>query len=132
VLFKHARRAFWVFQMQHVLEELPVLEDATPDGFSVQDPLLKPIVWSKVLAGDPSALPLLDGQPGFTSAYSVGPVSIIAADLRTERSRTQVFGEETWSAIKKWLATIKKAELRGQPTPSCQHLVFMSSVPVVH
>lgn len=132
VLFKHARRAFWVFQMQHVLDDLPVLEDATPDGFSAQDPLFEPIAWSKVLASDPSALPLLDGQPGFTSAYSIGPVSIIAADLRTERSRTQVLGEETWSAIKKWLATIKRAELRRQPTPSCQHLVFMSSVPVVH
>ncbi|KAG1246957.1 hypothetical protein G6F65_020413 [Rhizopus arrhizus] len=88
-LFRHARRAFWVFQMQHALDDLPQQEDTTPAGFSRQDPLLTPIVWSQVLAKDAWALPLLDGQPGFTSAYAIGPVAIMAADLRTERSRTQ-------------------------------------------
>ena len=36
-------RTFWVFQMQHALEDLPELEDTTPAGFTRQDPLLKPI-----------------------------------------------------------------------------------------
>ncbi len=131
-MFKHARRAFWVFQMQHALADLPVLEDATPEGFSNKDPLFKPIDWSQVLAGDSLALPLLDKQPGFTSTYSVGPISIVAADFRTERSRTQVFGENSWTALKRWLASVPKAELKPQPTQSCQHMLFMSSVPVVH
>ncbi|WP_288251604.1 alkaline phosphatase D family protein [uncultured Hydrogenophaga sp.] len=131
-LFRHARRAFWVFQMQHALEDLPELEDITPAGFSHQDPLLKPIPWSKVLAKDALALPMLDNQPGFTSAYSVGPVAIVAADLRTERSRTQVLGSDTWSQIKKWADHLESGSGGPQPSSACQHLLFMSSVPVVH
>ena len=131
-LFRHARRAFWVFQMQHALEDLPELEDTTPAGFTRQDPLLKPIPWSKVLAKDSLALPLLDNQPGFTSAYSIGPVSVVAADLRTERSRTQVMGSDTWQQIKEWTGNLKPGGAGPQPRIGCQHLLFMSSVPVVH
>jgi len=132
ILFKHARRAFWLFQMQHAVADLPELEDVTPPGFSMQDPMLKPIAWSAVLAKDPAALPLLDKQPGFTSVYSVGPVSLIAADLRTERSRTQILSEPTWGAIKNWLTTVHGAKRGAKPAHSCKHLLFMSSVPVVH
>lgn len=131
-LFRHARRAFWVFQMQHALEDLPELEDITPAGFSLHDPLIKPVPWSKVLAKDELALPLLDGQPGFTSAYSIGPVAIVAADLRTERSRTQVMGSDTWRQIKDWTGNLKTGRVGPQPNNGCQHLLFMSSVPVVH
>jgi len=131
-LFRYARRAFWVFQMQHALEDLPELKDATPTGFSRQDPLLKPILWSKVLSKDALALPLLDSQPGFTSAYWLGSVAIIAADLRTERSRTQVMGSDTWRQIKAWISKLNSAGVGSQPGNACQHLLFMSSVPVVH
>lgn len=131
-LFRYARRAFWVFQMQHALEDLPELEDTTPAGFSHQDPLFKPIPWNKVLSKDALALPLLDNQPGFTSAYSVGPVAIVAADLRTERSRTQVMGSDTWGQIKKWTGALESGGAGPQPNGACQHLLFMSSVPVVH
>jgi hypothetical protein len=131
-LFRHARRAFWVFQMQHALEDLPELEDTTPAGFTRQDPLLRPIPWSKVLAKDPLALPLLDNQPGFTFAYSIGPVAVVAADLRTERSRTQVMGSDTWRQIKEWTGNLKSGGAGPQPKTGCQHLLFMSSVPVVH
>lgn len=131
-LFRHARRAFWVFQMQHALDDLPELEDTIPAGFSRQDPLLKPITWSQVLAKDRLALPLLDGQPGFTSAYAIGPVAIVAADLRTERSRAQVMGSDTWNQIKKWTGNLESGNANAQPKSACQHLLFMSSVPVVH
>jgi hypothetical protein len=131
-LFRHARRAFWVFQMQHALEDLPELQDMTPAGFSWQDPLLKPIAWTKVLAKDTMALPLLDDQPGFTSAYSIGPVSILAADLRTERSRAQVMGWDTWKQIKAWTVGLTPSKPGPQPHAGCQHLLVMSSVPVVH
>lgn len=132
VMFHNARKAFWVFQMQHSLIDLPELEDVTPEGFSVQDPMLRPISWSQVLTNDPLALPLLDAQPGFSSAYSIGPVSIVAADLRTERSRTQVMGNDTWEQIKHWIGALSTGERGRQPNTSSQHLLFMSSVPVVH
>ena len=130
-LFRHARRAFWVFQMQHALDELPELQDATPPGFSTQDPLFQPIAWSKVLAKDPLALPLLDRQPGFTSVYSLGPLAVVAADLRTERSRNQVMGTDTWREIKAWLGALPGSDSPAKSKP-CRHLLFMSSVPVVH
>ncbi|SHE80618.1 PhoD-like phosphatase [Lampropedia hyalina DSM 16112] len=125
-LFRHARRAFWVFQMQHALSDLPALEEATPAGFSVQDPLYRPLAWNTVLRHDPRALPLLDGQPGFTSAFRMGAVALVVADLRTERSRTQILGPESWSALKRWLNSPASA------TTATRHLLFMSSVPVVH
>lgn len=131
-LFRHARRAFWVFQMQHALEDLPEFEDTTPAGFSRQDPMFMPIPWKKVLAKDTLALPLLDSQPGFSSAYSIGAVTIVAADLRTERSRTQVMGSDTWRQIKGWMGNLESGPIGPQPSNRCQHLLFMSSVPVVH
>lgn len=131
-LFRYARRAFWVFQMQHAQEDLPELEDTTPPGFSRQDPMFKPIPWGKVLAKDTLALPLLDGQPGFSSAYSIGAVTIVAADLRTERSRTQVMGSDTWRRVKGWMGNLESGPIGPQPSNRCQHLLFMSSVPVVH
>ena len=131
-LFRHARRAFWVFQMQHALEDLPELEDITPPGFTQQDPLLKPMPWKRLLAEDSLALPLLDKQPGFTSAYSIGQVSVVAADLRTERSRTQIMGSDTWKQIKEWTDNLQTGGAGPQPKIGCQHLLFMSSVPVVH
>lgn len=133
VMFRHARRAFWVFQMQHALQDLPELEDATPPGFARQDPMFRPIAWSQALAQDRLALPMLDAQPGFSSAYAVGPVAIVAADLRTERSRTQVIGNDTWGRLKAWIGGLGGGNGSRRSTRSaCGHLLFMSSVPVVH
>lgn len=132
-LFHHARRAFWVFQMQHAIEDLPELHDSTPPGFSKQDPLLAPIAWNTVLRKDPLALPLLDGQPGFSSVFQIGPLALVVADLRTERSRNQVLGAESWSRIKQWLGTLQGRGGGGaSPGQAVEHLLFMSSVPVVH
>ena len=132
-LFRHARKAFWVFQMQHVLQALPELEDTVPEGFSHRDPALLSVAGLQALNHDPLALPVLAGQPGFTSAYAIGPVALVAADLRTERSRRQVMGQDTWTAIKTWLADLRGgANAPPQPTNHCHHLLFMSSVPVVH
>lgn len=131
-LFRHARRAFWVFQMQHALDDLPELEDATPPGFSSQDPIYRPVAWSQRLAQDPLALPLLDGQPGFTSAFQAGPLALVVADLRTERSRTQVLGSDSWTQLKAWLGKLDAKAPPKNPGIRVQHLLFMSSVPVVH
>lgn len=131
-LFHYARQAFWVFQMQHALEDLPELVDATPQGFQKNDPLYAPIDWGAHHAKDPLALPLVPGQPGFTSAYRFGPLALVAADLRTERSRTQVMSEVTWGRLKSWLDGLDGEGEPTHPGTKCQHLIFMSSVPVAH
>ncbi|QEI06357.1 alkaline phosphatase family protein [Pigmentiphaga aceris] len=130
-LFKHARRAFWVFQMQHVLEDLPELVERDVPRLSRKDPQFESIDWQHHQAQDALALPLLDSQPGFTFAHQVGPVSIVVADLRTERSRTQILGMNTWSELQKWLGALPGAE-DPVSNANCQHLLFLSSVPVVH
>lgn len=131
VLMRHARRAFWVFQMQHALEDLPALQPLQRAHLSLQDPQFEPINWRQQLAGDPLSLPLLDQQPGFSAGYHIGPLSLFVADLRTERSRTQVLGAGTWKAMQAWLETLRDGE-PSHPGSKCQHLVFMSSVPVAH
>ena len=130
-LFHHARRAFWVFQMQHAADHLPELDLREDVRVRANDPLFKKIEWSKVLKSDALALPLLDQQPGFSFAHGVGPVQLLVADLRTERSHEQVLGPDTWSALKAWLKQIPENG-RKHPGVGCQHLLFMSSVPVVH
>lgn len=130
-LFRHARRSFWVFQLQHRLEDLPELVPVTQHNTLVEDPLYEPIDWAAHRVQDELALPILDGQPGFTMTHSVGPIGLLIADLRTERSRTQVLGSATWAALKKWTGQLKS----GSPTHPgdvCQHLLVMSSVPVIH
>jgi hypothetical protein len=130
-MFKHARRAFWVFQLQHAVDDLPNLEESDLPNLSRKDPQFAPISWQALQAKDPLALPLLDGQPGFTFAHQVGPVAIVAADLRTERSRTQIMGIATWDALQKWLSALPGKGCAA-PNTACQHLLFLSSVPVVH
>jgi len=130
-LFRYARQAFWVFQMQHALKDLPPLAENVRPNVSQVDPLYEPIPWNERLRHDPMALPLFHGQPGFSSAFRIGPVSLIVADLRTERSRTQVMGPNTWNALQNWLSTMEGG-VPEHPGSTCQHLLFLSSVPVIH
>lgn len=130
-LFRSARKAFWVFQMQHAIDDLFTLEEQDLPNLSRKDPQFNPISWHLHQAKDSLALPLMDGQPGFTFAHQVGPVAIIAADLRTERSRTQIFGVTAWSKVQTWLAGLP-GQNSVEPAIPCQHLLFLSSVPVVH
>ncbi|WP_373818928.1 hypothetical protein [Glaesserella sp.] len=124
-LFYHARRAFWVFQMQQNINDLPPLKAQNNQYIRRDDPLFEPIAWSTILQKDPLALPLLDNQASFSSAFRIGPLQIIVPDLRTERSVQQVIGPNTWTALHKWLGNINNSN-------NCQHLLFISSVPVVH
>jgi hypothetical protein len=131
VLFRYARQAFWVFQMQHAIQDLPPLQLIQRPNVSLNDPLYEPISWKTRLEHDVRALPLLDNQPGFSSAFHVGPISLVVADLRTERSRTQVLSPDTWTSLQNWLSTVKDGKPE-HPGSKCQHLLFLSSVPVVH
>lgn len=130
-LFRSARQAFWVFQMQHALADLPPLTENLRPNVSKVDPLHESIPWNECLRHDLLALPLLDGQPGFSFAFHAGPVSLFVADLRTERSRTQVIGPHTWNALQRWLQMMTEGG-PAHPGSACQHLLFLSSVPVVH
>ena len=133
-LFHCARQAFWVCQLQHALADLPALPEPVhvavgkAPALAPRDPLLAPVVWSTQLQHDALALPLLDGQPGFSYAFRLGPIALVVPDLRSERSRTQVMGPSTWSALQRYLATLGKTGAGA----ACQHLLLMSSVPVVH
>lgn len=130
-LFRSARKAFWVFQLQQSLKDLPDLHHIGRAGVSLKDPQFEPIAWDAVLKRDHLSLPFLSNQPGFSLGFHVGPVSILAADLRTERSRTQVLGSSTWNSMQHWLDHLPTGNL-ANPGTKCQHLLFLSSVPVAH
>lgn len=130
-LFKHARRAFWIFQMQHEMGTLPELKLRTDVKVRSDDPIYEPISWNHCLRNDKLALPLFDMQPGFTFSHQVGPVCLVVADLRTERSQEQVLGPATWRVLQQRLNAVPSND-RTNPGIGCQHLLFMSSVPVVH
>jgi hypothetical protein len=130
-LFRCARKAFWVFQLQHQADTLPALRPIARPNVSLKEPQFEPVNWRLALEADPLALPLLAEQSAFNFGFHAGPVSLLVADLRTERSRTQVLGSKTWDAIQAWLDKLPQ----GQPTnpgTKCQHLLLMSSVPVAH
>lgn len=130
-LFRCARKAFWIFQLQHMPQSLPDLRLISRSNVSLKDPMFQPVDWALETKADPLALPLLSNQPGFSFGFHVGPVSILVADLRTERSRTQVMGPSTWSAVQMWLDDLPKGPATN-PGTKCQHLLFLSSVPVAH
>lgn len=128
-MFYHARRAFWVMQMQHPVHLLPQPPLRNP-AVQPDTPIFAPIRWHQVLQADPLALPIFDDQPGFSFAHTIGPVSLLVADLRTERGFRQVMGPDTYRAIKQWLAALESPV--SNPAIGCQHMLFISSVPVIH
>lgn len=128
-LFQCARRAFWVFQMQHAVEHLPALTPTPRPNVSQQDPQFAPILWSSHRDQDALALPILERQPGFAQCYLLGTLALVVADLRTERSRTQILGNATWTSLQHWLETLP-SERDG--AMGCAHVVVLSSVPVAH
>ena len=101
--------------MQHAIELLPPLTPRADVRVRDDDPLYAPIAWPRVLAGDKLALPLLDGQPGFSFAHQAGPVSLMVADLRSERSQEQVMGPASWDAMQRWLAAPLPRRARAAP-----------------
>lgn len=124
-MFYHARRAFWSFQMQQATDQLPELTLRTDINMRIDDPIFEPIKWSQILKSDPLALPLFDDQPGFSFAHNIGQISLLVADLRTERSHEQIMWPSTWRAMQRWLCD-------GVSTCETErHLLFVSSVPVM-
>jgi hypothetical protein len=71
---------------------------------------------------------VLAGQAHFSLGFQVGPVALLAPDLRSERSETQVMSPASWNAVYEWLGALPAADAPG----GVKHLFVMSSIPVVH
>ncbi len=64
----------------------------------------------------------LAGQKHFNALHRIGDIALLALDMRSERSQSQVLSPESWRAVYKGLD-----DLEG-----CKHLFVLSSIPVVH
>ncbi len=70
---------------------------------------------------DPSDTLLASGPPGFTQGLMLNGVGVLAPDLRSERTDSQVMSPATLSELPEWLERFA----------SCRHLLLMSSVPLI-
>lgn len=123
-LFDEARRAFWIFQLQQAERDLPVLHDKVLEGGAdIDAPVLEPIAWGPLRNEDDLCLPFFDKQPGFSFRFDLGKVSLLALDLRSERSQTQILGNASWNVLQEQLLVIPKGT---------EHVLLMSSVPVAY
>jgi hypothetical protein len=68
----------------------------------------------------PAAIP---GQSTFNYAVNAGDLTVLALDMRSERSDAQVISSQSWKAIYDWIDV---------HASSVQHLFVMSSIPVVY
>jgi phosphodiesterase/alkaline phosphatase D-like protein len=78
---------------------------------------------------------MLLGKRSFTYAHRIGDLAIVALDMRSERSQDHVMSLETWDRIQEWMYT-ELPEMRDEGKViirnRCQHLLVMSSIPVVY
>ena len=73
----------------------------------------------------PDTLPDGIGDPGgrhFGWAFALGRIGVMAPDLRSERTQTQVMSDASWG----WM------EQALQRLQNCQHVLFVSTVPVAN
>ncbi len=68
----------------------------------------------------PSAI---SGQSEYNLGMCLGTLTLLALDMRGERTDSQVISQPTWKAVYDWLDTV---------TNQCGHLLVMSSIPIVH
>ena len=119
-MFKAARQAFWVYQLQMPLKLLPTLLDQAPA--QAKDPLFQPVDWAAIRQKDAMSLPFLDGQAACNHVLPLGDVALCVMDLRTERSQQQILSLRTWAVWQDEWASLSGAK----------HVLVMSSVPVAH
>ena len=77
---------------------------------------------------------ILLGKYGFTYAYRLGDLALVALDLRSERTQSQVMSLETWNSLQTWLedALPEKIMADGSRLTGCRHLLVMSGIPIVN
>jgi PhoD related phosphatase len=69
-------------------------------------------------------------QQGFSLGVELGALTLLVLDMRSERTRSQVISPESWKGIYDWLDGISPR--RKNQIAAVQHLLVMSSIPVVH
>jgi hypothetical protein len=69
----------------------------------------------------------LPKQEHFSFGCRVGPLAILALDMRSERTQSQVMSTGSWKAVYDWLDGLPAAEKNGP-----KHLFIMSSIPVAY
>jgi hypothetical protein len=74
------------------------------------------------------------GKWGYTYAYRIGDLALVALDLRSERTQNQVMSPGTWNRLQAWMA----GELPEKVLPDnsrrqgCKHLLVLSGIPIVN
>ncbi|WP_157433492.1 alkaline phosphatase D family protein [Adhaeribacter aquaticus] len=73
------------------------------------------------------------GADGFTYAYQLGELALVALDLRSERTQNRVMLPETWERLHGWLDKIKNHQANEHNSDKrCRHLLVMSGIPIVN
>jgi len=72
----------------------------------------------------PLALP---GQKQFTLGCRIGPLAVLALDMRSERTADRVLSQESWKVVYDWLDALPSVQDGGP-----RHLFVMSSIPVIY
>jgi hypothetical protein len=72
----------------------------------------------------------IKAQQAFSLGAEIAGLTLLALDMRSERTKSQVIRAESWKAIYDWLDATSPR--RRSQTPSARHLLLMSSIPVVH
>ncbi|MGY0793158.1 alkaline phosphatase D family protein [Azospirillum argentinense] len=66
----------------------------------------------------------IGGPSVFSRGHTIGPIAILAVDLRSERTTEQVMTRSHWDLVFNWIGKLRKEEVK--------HLLLMSSIPVVY
>ena len=77
----------------------------------------------QLAAGEPHPSSIT-GQNAYSLGFNLGPTGILALDMRSERTDSQVVSQTSWKAVYDWMGTFTAEK--------CKHFLFMSSIPVVH
>lgn len=75
------------------------------------------------LAEDEAHPSRVSGQQAFSLGFHFGPLAVLALDMRSERTDSEVLSPVSWKAVYDWLDSL------AEP---CHHVLVMSSIPVVH
>lgn len=74
------------------------------------------------------------GKQGFTYAYRIGDLALVALDLRSERTQNQVMSPATHHRLQAWLDEELKEKILpdNAKRPGCKHLLLLSGIPIVN
>lgn len=105
-------------------QDSPVFQQAiwpaASQAFRIFQHQLKPGDRHPAIIAPPAAA---GSKEALTLGHVVGPIAILALDMRTERTDMRVLSEAHWNAVYGWIEALDE---------SVRHLLVMSSIPVVY